>query len=622
MGFLLLVDLFVFPSILMFPKYLAEHTIDALGIWLDDLNPFQAIIIVVKDPFLLKAWGFSQVIILSLTMLTFWKKDSTSSKNPNRVTPNVGGPAVAGNNEYGSARWQTEEETNRTSFVWQLKTAVIAGGIVLGAVLSGRKPHAWIDTKDVNTMIIGTTRSGKTRRLVFPTIWQLAYAGESILMTDPKGELYARSAPYLREMGYTVRVVDYRKPGWGSRWNAMQLVLDALKEGDVAAASSHAWTAANMFVYQKPGSDQAGGDSIWKDGAESVIAALILVVAMEAPHDNQKHMYSVYKTLAELGKSRKVRIGNQIQEYVALNDYMDQLPEGHPARDAYATAALAPERTRGSFFSNVASLLRLFADPAIQYLTAEQDHVLHDIGKEKTAVFLIIPDENKTRHPLAALYVDQTYQALVEFANNNGGRLPIRVNMLLDEFGNMPPFKDFDNKLTVSLGRGIRWNIILQDFTQTDVAYGEMKSTVIRGNCHNLIYLLTTDDKTAQKISDKLGKYTIRSDSSSYTEGKTSVSKGESFGLTGRSLLTQDEILRWPEDLSLVIRARQNPAYLPLPDLSLWPADEELIPDGGEVIRKIEPVKAFVPDMAAQTHQSDPDDSEEEEEPSYMMDVT
>lgn len=621
LGFLLLVDIIFFPSIILFPKYLSLYSLNAANIWFQEFSPFHALGKVFSDPFLLKALGFSQVLILAIASLIFWSNKDTSSKNPNRITPDIGGPAHAGNNEYGSARWQTEAEMSRQSFVWKLKETVIAGGIIFGAVLSGRKSFAWLDDKDTNTMIVGTTRSGKTRRLVFPTIWMLAYSGESMLLTDPKGELYARSAPYLRSMGYTVRVVDYREPGWGSRWNAMQPVLDAIEAGNIAKASSLAWTIANMFVYQKPGSDQAGGDSIWKDGAESVIAALILVVAMEAPDENQKHMYSVYKTLAELGKSRKVRMGNQIQEYVALNDYMDQLADNHPAKDAYATAALAPERTRGSFFSNVASLLRLFADPAIQFLTAEQDHVLHEVGKERTAVFLIIPDEDKTRHPLAALYVDQTYQALVEFANKKGGRLPVRVNMLLDEFGNMPPFKDFDNKLTVSLGRGIRWNIILQDFTQTDVAYGEMKSTVIRGNCHNLIYLLTTDDKTALKISDKLGKYTIRSDSSSYTEGKTSVSKGESFGLTGRSLLTQDEILRWPEDLSLVIRARKNPAYLPLPDLSLWPADEELTPDGGEPKRKIDRVKVFVPNMSARRDEEETTEEYEEEEPSYMTDV-
>lgn len=613
---LFLIDILLVPTLLLFLVHVIKHPTEAVDHFID-FSPVQAFIKVFQEPILLRTYGVLQIpVIVFITIILIGMNNKPKAKPLN----GVGGPPAAGNGQFGTARFQTEKETQKSSTVWPIGKVVLAGGIILGAMFAGKRKHAYIDTSDSNSCVVGTTRSGKTRGLVFPTIWMLAHAGESMLLTDPKGELYERSAPFLREKGYKVKVIDFRKPGWGNFWNAMQPVINALSENNIAEASQYAWSIANMFVYQKPGADKGGGESIWKDGAESVIAALILVVALEATHQSQKHMFSVYKTLAELGKSRKVKVGNTITEYVALNDYMDNLPFDHPARDAYATAALAPERTRGSFFSNVASLLRLFADPSIRYLTAEQDHALDEIGQEKTAVFLIIPDEDKTRHPLAALYVDQTYKALVDCANRCGGRLPVRVNMLLDEFGNMPPLKDFDTKLTVSLGRGIRWNIILQDFSQLNAAYGEATANTIRGNCQNLIYLLTTDPKTAKSISERCGKYTVSTEGSSYSVGKSNVSRGGNFGLTSRDLLTMDEILRWPIGTSLVIRARQFPACLSLPDLSEWPADKELVPDGIEIHREIKKVDVFVPEFGPDSEKeaSAEEESDERAVPSFM----
>ncbi len=590
---LIILDVLLIPSLIQLPKYLFSVD-DPLNQWANQINAIDAISSMMKNKEELMIFATIQIFLIPVCVFLFWN-DKPNSSRGNAHHP-LDAPPAAGNGEFGSSRFLREKEIPKYYDAWKMEGNDINGGIVLGAVLHDKSPKAWVDKSDVNTNIVGTSRSGKTRKIVFPTIYELSFTEkESMLLTDPKGELYERSAPFLRDQGFEVKVIDFRKPGWGNFWNPLQPVIDAVRKGDIAEASKHAWTTANMFVYQKPGSDS--GESIWKDGAESVIAALILAVVIEAPRDDQKHMYSVYKTLAELGKSRKVEINGQETEYVALNDYIESLPLDHPARDAYATAALAPERTRGSFFSNVASLLRLFADPSIRYLTSKQDHVLHEIGMKRTAVFLIIPDEDKTRHPLAALYIDQTYKECVEFANNMGGRLPIRVNKILDEFGNMPPIKDFDTKLTVSLGRGIRWNIILQDFAQLDTNYGQKVANTIRGNCHNMIYLLTTDEETAANISRKLGNYTISSEGSSYNVQKNSVNHGGSFGLSKRELLTAEEILRWPAEYSLCVRARQHPAFLPLPDLSEWPADQALKADNIPIDRIIHKVSAFIPDV-------------------------
>lgn len=215
-------------------------------------------------------------------------------------------------------------------------------------------------------------------------------------------------------------------------------------------------------------------------------------------------------------------------------------------------------------------MLRLFADPGVAYLTAAQDHDLSAPGSEKTAVFLIIPDENTTRHPLAALYVAQTYQELVKLSRKHRNRLPVRVHMLLDEFGNMPQFNDFVTKLTVSGGRGILWNIVVQGINQIKKTYGADDMGTILGNCHTWIYILTTDSTTAKEISFKLGTYTVESETLSSNRNDRSSGTGASRGLMKRELLTPDEVLRLPVETSLVIRARKNPAMLSCPDITKW----------------------------------------------------
>nr|WP_269846509.1 type IV secretory system conjugative DNA transfer family protein [Paenibacillus roseus] len=503
----------------------------------------------------------------------------------------------------------SEKEMDRKAVIWKFREMTEKGGIVIGAML--KKGYAWIIDQDLHTLIIGATRSGKTRRWVFPTLWRLAFSGESMILTDPKGEILAKAKRFLLEMmGYKIVYLDFREPGRGNRWNPMHPVIKALKENKEAEAVQFASSMSHMFVHQSPGSKN--GDQTWNNGAESVLQALTLAIAMEADRDDQKHLTSVYTMLGELGEVQKVKVGNQLMDYVPLNEYMKSLPKDHPARAAFIAARLAPEKMRGSFYSSVATLLKNFADPAMQYITGSQDHELENVGKEKTAVFLIIPDEDTTRHQLAALYVEQTYQALVKLANKNGGRIPVRVNMILDEFGNMPPFKDFATKLTVSGGRGVRWHLIVQDFQQLEVLYQGAAET-IKGNCHVWLYLLTSSPKTAEEISKKLGDKTIETHGSSINDGgRSRISHGYNQGRTGRRLLKPEELERFPDDEALVLWLRHDPARVPMPDLSLWPANEDIDNVGIEEERVITRVPIFVPGFNEQSSDNHENDNEED----------
>ncbi|MGG3471573.1 type IV secretory system conjugative DNA transfer family protein [Neobacillus pocheonensis] len=607
-----LFDVIVLPLLLLFPDFFKEYGPGAASMYVEQVKPWTGFLKLFTDSKFRNFWMFLQPVILIVVALMFWKENPTRK---NRITDGVGGPEAKGQGQFGTSRWQSDDEIESSTTVWHFDEPIKRGGIVLG--MDPEEQKAYLDSDDTNVLLIGASRSGKSRFVIKPTIWELAEAGESMIITDPKGELYESTAPYLRSKGYNVKFLDFNQPGRGNRWNPMNLVKKGIQNKNVSQATKAAWNAAHMFANQK----KSTGESIWTDGAESVIASLMLIIANEAPDESQKHMTSVYHTLSELGETIKTAVG----EYVPLTEYIKSLDKKHPARLAYTTAKLSPERMRGSFFANVAALLRLFADPEISYLTADQDHDLAEVGRTKSAVFLIIPDEDTTRHPIAALYIDQVYQELVAESRKYGGRLPVRVNMLFDEWGNMPPIKDFTTKQTVSLGRGIRWILIVQDFGQIKDAYPNVSLSTITGNCQTWLYLITADPDTAKFISRKTGQYTVESDSVSTSVRANDNSAGYSTNLTGRALLDEGEIMRWPWYQSLVLRIRHFPARLPLPDLKEWPADKLFISGGGDPYAEsfvIEDVPIFVPDfLAAEAKPGDDEVAAGNENSSFMNDV-
>ncbi|WP_019123867.1 VirD4-like conjugal transfer protein, CD1115 family, partial [Brevibacillus massiliensis] len=556
LGFILLEIILLPYPLAIVTMIKAKGTSNLLGNWLTQItsHPFQTYGKVLSDPLLLKIFFILQLVAGAFLLHFLWRPEKkVLNRKTKRLKEGVGGPEAAGDGQHGTSRWQTEEEIDDSTTVWYTNEPPQQTGLVIGMKRVDRKRlKVWQITRDGHNLIIGATRSGKSRRLVLPSIWAIAKKGESMILSDPKGELYARSHKYLREHGYEVVMLDFRNPKRGNYWNLMEPINRAIQEGDYSRASEAAWDIAHTIVHQK----LFTGDPIWPNGQESVIAALMLAVSTEADREEQKHLSSVYSLLAEMGETILMEDGT---EYNALLSYLKRLPLRHIARTTLATARVSPEKMRASFLGGATVDLRLFADPAIARMTSKQDHDLSGPGKRKTAVFMIIPDEKSTRHVLATLYVSQTYEALVQLANEHHGRLPIRVHYLLDEFGNLPPITDFGTKITVSAGRGILFDLIVQDLGQIKKKYKDEESTII-GNCQTWIYLLTRDFDTAKKLSDMTGKYTVATQSQSANVQTKSISSGFSSGLTSRPLLMPDEILRFPEDQALVLQARQFPA--------------------------------------------------------------
>ncbi len=435
------------------------------------------------------------------------------------------------------------------------KTENPKGGIILGVSKKGKREHIYFVDDDIHSLCIGATRSGKTRTVVLQSIALQALAGESMINSDPKSELFQYTYPFLERLGYEVITIDFKNPLKSTRYNFLQNVIDAVNDNDMPKAIDAAWDITTSLV------GESKGERIWTDGEASIIAASILCVVVDNKNKPEfQNMSNVYYFISEMCKPQK--------DNVPLNKYMKKLDADHPARALLGISEVAPSRTRGSFFTAALTTLRLFTNPLIYSMTCKTDFDKNKTGINKRAIFIILPDEKETYYTLASLFISQHYESLVQIADKNGGRLKRRVNFNVDEFGNFAVIPAFGSKLTVGGGRGIRFNLFLQSFAQLSEKYGEHIPKTIKANCQCWIYLKSDDLETLEEISKKLGNYTVSTNSmsSSYTSGQNG-SISASFNLTARPLLTSEEVKMIARPYSLVT-TNAKPAILNAPDIS------------------------------------------------------
>lgn len=453
------------------------------------------------------------------------------------------------------------ENTNETSKSIRKgsKALLPQGGVVLGCRKEGGKEKIFFIGEDVHSLCIGATRSGKTRTVVLQSIGTIALAGESMILSDPKGELYQYTYPFLERLGYEVIAIDFKNPLKSDRYNFLEPVIEAVDNNDIAKAIDATWDLTSQLV------GEPKGERIWTDGEASIIASAIMSVVYdnrEGKNRKYQNMTNVYYFISEMCKV----VGNSMP----IVEYVKKLSPTHPAKALLAISEVAPSKTRGSFYTAALTTLRLFTNPLINSMTNVSDYNPKETGNKKRAIFIILPDEKTTYYSLASLFVSQHYIELVKSADERGGRLKNRVNFLLDEFGNFAQIPDFSNKLTFGGGRGIRFNLFLQSFAQLDEKYGKEVAKTIKGNCENWIYLQADDLETLDEISKKLGNYTVATYSLSASHGKYSTpSSSHSINLTHRALLTVDEIRLISRPYSL-ITSRNNPVIMYSPDLSKW----------------------------------------------------
>lgn len=526
-------------------------------------------------------------VLLLLGIITLLVGGKSSFKvDMIEITPEIRTPAPAGQGQHGTAKWLPKEKFDQvfdsdiidSKKLMQGKESFSAGGLVLGkediktSIFSKRvKEKIYHITKDLHALIIGATRSGKTRCIVIQTIIDLILAGENVVVPDLKGELRDYTEDVAKKYGYEVIGIDFIHPYQSKRRNFLEPVIKALQRNDISRAIEETWSLVSQLVGEPP----ENGEKLWNNGEAATLAASIMAVC----YDNQDHpeyqnLTNVFYFITEMCSDYRGAL--------PLQFYIDSLPEEHPAKILLAATKVAAMRTRSSFYVSAIMTLKLLTIPAINQMTNASDfdiEKLIDEGK-KVIIYLGLPARDKTYFPLASLFLRQISDLIDYVADEKyGGRVPVRWNFIDEEMGNFTKITNMRQQTSFGTGKGIRHFMFIQSYAQLDDVYGEKVSQIIQDNADIKIYLRSPNPTTKKKISEDLGNYTTRSYSKSNNTPsgtfRNGGSDGESFNLMGRPLLYPDEVGKLQRPYSLVM-SDADPAIMYAPDLSQYAMNEFL----------------------------------------------
>ena len=377
--------------------------------------------------------------------------------------------------------------------------------------------------------------SGKSTSYSIPNAHQCL---GSYVFTDPKGELYDRTAGYLKEHGYDIKVLNLVRPQYSDGYNPLMHISSEL-DVDVIA---------NTIV--KGQKTDSGSDPYWDDMAEMLLKALIYYLIATRPEEEQN-----LASCAELVRAANKNGGSNL-----LSDLMSQLPYDHPARMYYKSIEIAPEKTYGSILSSLQSKLGKFDSKDIAELTSTDTINFEEIGSKKTAVYVISSDTHTAYDFLLTIFFSQMIQQLYDYADQNGGRLKERTYFILDEFANIGKIPDFDKKISTSRSRGISFSVILQNIDQLEAVYEKSYETIM-GNCDTHVFLGSNSFKTVEYFSKQLGEKTIDRNSISINKDKQNHKTGKSVSdqIMARALMTPDELRRLDNDLCIIFEKGLKP---------------------------------------------------------------
>ena len=426
--------------------------------------------------------------------------------------------------EHGSSDWSENGE--------QYKVLSKKSGIILA-----ENNYLPLDKRgNVNVLVVGGSGSGKSASYSIPNAHQML---GSYVFTDPKGELYDRTAGYLREHGYKIKVLNLVHPQYSDGYNPL---LHISSEIDVDVI-------ANTIVKGQK-SEGGGSDPFWDDSAETLLKSLIYYLMATRPEEEQN-----LASCAEMVRAANSNGGSNL-----LTELMSQLPYDHPARMNYKSIEIAPEKTYSSILSTLQSKLGKFDSKEIAELTSTDTINFEEIGSEKTAVYVISSDTHGAYDFLLTIFFAQMIQQLYDFADNNGGKLKERTYFILDEFANIGRIPDFDKKISTSRSRGISFSVILQNIDQLEAVYEKSYETIM-GNCDTHVFLGSNSFKTVEYFSKQLGEKTIDRDSISINKDKQNHRTGKSLSdqIMARALMTPDELRRLDNDLCIIFEKGLKP---------------------------------------------------------------
>ena len=419
--------------------------------------------------------------------------------------------------EHGSSDWSENGE--------QYKVLDSKKGILLA-----EKNYLPVTKRgNTNILVIGGSGAGKSASFVIPNAFQLL---GSYVFTDPKGELYDKTAGYLKANGYDIKIFNLINPKNSDGYNPLFHIKSEL-DVDVIA---------NTIVKGQKSGD-SNSDPYWDDMAEALLKALIYYLKATRPEEEQN-----LASCAELVRAANNNGGDNL-----LTNLMSALPIDHPARKNYKNIEIAPEKTYGSILSSLQSKLGKFDSKDIAELTSTNTIDFEEIGRKKTAVFVISSDTHTAYDFLLTIFFSQMIQQLYDSADLNGGALAVPTYFILDEFANIGKIPDFDKKISTSRSRKISFSVILQNLDQLEAVYDKAYETIM-GNCDTHLFLGSNSQKTVEYFSKALGEKTISRDNISINRDKSDKKTGysESDQIMGRALLTPDELRRLDNDLCII----------------------------------------------------------------------
>lgn len=356
----------------------------------------------------------------------------------------------------------------------------------------------YMDGSDGHCLLIGATGSKKSRLIVMPTVRLLAASGEAMIICDPKGEIYRRTADYLEKHGYDIRAIDLRDPEKGDGWNILSVPYSLYLDGNIDKACEFINDiTANLIPI-------TSNDPFWDYSARDMLFGLALLLFKICKEKQQPadlvNMRSLLKLRSELFSSTSsMRISNSpLWQYAKEDELIRARLQG---------TVVCPSDTMACIISVFDQHMTSFSlQPKMVSLLSHSSFDLHDIGFGKNAVFLIMPDEKTIYHQIVAIFIKQMYELLIDnaYKNTREYRFPTRVNFLLDEFTSLPKMTDMPQMITASRSRNIRFMLVIQSKHQLKQRYAEEAETIM-SNCSNWLFLTSRETELLREISELSG---------------------------------------------------------------------------------------------------------------------
>lgn len=514
-------------------------------------------------------YAFECFAVVMLFFIFVWYKKL--GKNPKKLMSTTEKDIIYTGLE--QAHFQADEEIKNNFKIasYNMLPQVDIEGIPVKAEET-KKGYDITFSKPAHTLIIGTTGSGKTTTFINPTIQILSNTRikPSMLISDPKGELYSLHAKSLIKKGYDVKVLDLRNPYCSIRWNPLEKPFEMYQEmlsldDKVRVNEEEGYYIFEDKIYYDKEELQSTiqvkkqeifdevyedlndicsvlcpiknkSEPIWESGAKNFILAITLAMLEDSENPElgmTKEKFNFYNVM-------KIATNTQ-DDCEELIQYFNHRSPISKSVSLSKQVLDASDKTRGSYLSTVFDKLSLFSDMSICSLTSANEIDFGVIVDKPTALFLQIPDEKETRHTLAAMVILQAYKALVAKANTYPDlSLPRSVYFLLDEFGNLPQIHKLEQMITVGRSRKIWLALVVQSYAQLAKVYDEKSADIIKSNCNIQIFIGTTDQKTIEEFSKKCGNYSIIQKNVSFSSSNDGV--GSSVSVKERPLIYPTEL--------------------------------------------------------------------------------